>query len=97
MGAEHIPVIDISRADQETGDQLVEAVHRWGFAFVKGSNTGFSAPLIDDIFELVFPPLSKLEYSMEIMLTATSQSKAFFKSPLEEKEACAISSNVPPA
>ncbi|KAL8768916.1 MAG: hypothetical protein Q9209_004971 [Squamulea sp. 1 TL-2023] len=46
-GDERIPIIDISNIDQISGSQFVEAVHRWGFAFVKGNNTGFSAPLID--------------------------------------------------
>ncbi|KAL8785513.1 MAG: hypothetical protein Q9213_003339 [Squamulea squamosa] len=55
MGDNQIPVIDISNIGQVSGSQFVEAVHRWGFAFVKGDNTGFSAQLIDRIFELVFP------------------------------------------
>ncbi|KAL8830354.1 MAG: hypothetical protein Q9170_005767 [Blastenia crenularia] len=32
MDANDIPVIDISKPGQETGDQLVDAVHTWGFA-----------------------------------------------------------------
>lgn len=53
MATDDIPVIDISNMNDDTGDQLVEAVHKWGFAFVKGSNTGLSALLIDHAFELV--------------------------------------------
>ncbi|KAI4284861.1 MAG: hypothetical protein L6R38_001126 [Xanthoria sp. 2 TBL-2021] len=52
MAGEQIPVIDISNIDEASGAQLVDAVHDWGFAFIKGSNTGFSAPLIDRLFEL---------------------------------------------
>lgn len=53
MAANHIPVIDLSKLGQDTGDRLVDAVHKWGFAFVKGSNTGFTAQLINHIFDLV--------------------------------------------
>ena len=56
MGGEHIPVIDISSIDQTSGAHLVDAVHHWGFAFIKSGNTGFSAPLIDRMFELVQSP-----------------------------------------
>lgn len=54
MAANHIPVIDISGSQQDIGDQLVIAIRQWGFVFVKGNNTGFTAPLIDHTFELVF-------------------------------------------
>ncbi|KAL9599758.1 MAG: hypothetical protein Q9219_003641 [cf. Caloplaca sp. 3 TL-2023] len=53
MAANHIPVIDISKPDQECGDRLLDAVHKWGFAFIKGSNTGFSAPIVEMIFALI--------------------------------------------
>ncbi|KAL8944717.1 MAG: hypothetical protein Q9216_000286 [Gyalolechia sp. 2 TL-2023] len=45
--ANHIPVIEISKIDQVTGEKLVEAVHKWGFAFVKGSGIGLTAPIVD--------------------------------------------------
>lgn len=57
MVANHIPVIDISKLDKVTGESLVEAVHKWGFAFVKGSDTGFTGPMIDHIFQLVYHTL----------------------------------------
>lgn len=52
MATSRIPVIDVSKLNQETGDELVDAVHKWGFAFVKGCNTGFTASSIDHTFEL---------------------------------------------
>ena len=49
-----IPVIDISDADAEgTADQLVDAVARYGFAFVRGQGTAFTKPILDNAFELV--------------------------------------------
>ena len=49
-----IPVIDISDADaEETADQLVDAVARHGFAFVRGEGIGFTKPVLDNAFELV--------------------------------------------
>ena len=51
-----IPVIDISDADAEdTADQLVYAVARYGFAFVRGEGTAFTKPVLDNAFELVNP------------------------------------------
>ena len=51
-----IPVIDISDADAEdTADQLVDAVARYGFAFVRGEGIGFTKPVLDNAFELVKP------------------------------------------
>lgn len=48
-----IPVVDVSSATAETGDQLVEAVARFGFVFVRGQDLGFTAQILDDTFELV--------------------------------------------
>ena len=51
-----IPVIDISDADaEETANQLVDAVARYGFAFVRGEGIGFTKPVLDNAFELVKP------------------------------------------
>lgn len=53
-----IPVIDISDADaEETANQLVDAVARYGFAFVRGEGIGFTKPVLDNAFELVKPEL----------------------------------------
>ena len=53
-----IPVIDISDADAEdTADRLVDAVARYGFAFVRGEGIGFTKPILDNAFELVKPEL----------------------------------------
>ena len=51
-----IPVIDISDADaDDTADQLVDAVARYGFAFVRGEGIGFTKAILDNTFELVKP------------------------------------------
>ena len=53
-----IPIIDISDADadaEETADQLVDAVARFGFAFVRGEGISFTKPVLDNAFELVKP------------------------------------------
>ena len=53
MAGEQIPVIDISSINEISGARIVDAVHQWGFAFIKGSDIGFTARLIDRMFELV--------------------------------------------
>ncbi len=54
-----IPVIDISEAGEaETADQLVDAVVRYGFVFVKGDEIVFTRQILDDVFALVRPESS---------------------------------------
>ena len=48
-----IPVIDISNVDTQTGADLVDAIAKWGFVFIKGKELGFSPRVIDATFELV--------------------------------------------
>lgn len=49
-----IPVIDISdAASEDTADQLVDAVARYGFVYVRGEGIGFTKRVIDNAFELV--------------------------------------------
>ena len=53
-----IPVIDlqISEATEaDTAEQLVDAVARYGFVFIKGEETGFTKQIVDDTFALVRP------------------------------------------
>lgn len=59
MGAERsngsslqIPVVEIPEA-ADTADQLVDAIARYGFVFVKGEGTGFTRQILDDAFALV--------------------------------------------
>ena len=53
----HIPVIDISNHDPQVGDDLIAAVVKWGFVYVRG-HIGFSAHEIDKVFEIVrFTPI----------------------------------------
>ena len=64
-----IPVIDISNANTEdTADQLVDAVARYGFAFVRGEGIGFTKPVLDNAFELVKPALSSSALHRQRML-----------------------------
>ena len=54
-----IPVIDISEAGEaETADQLVDAIARYGFVFVKGDEIVFTRQILDDVFALVRPESS---------------------------------------
>ena len=49
-----IPVIDISdAASEDTADQLVDAVARYGFVYVRGEGIGFTKHIIDNAFKLV--------------------------------------------
>lgn len=49
----YIPVIDISNEDARTGIELVDAVEKWGFVFVRGQGLGFKIQDIEGAFELV--------------------------------------------
>ena len=51
-----IPVIDISEASAaDTAGQLVDAVARYGFVFVRGEGIGFTKQTLDNAFALVRP------------------------------------------
>lgn len=51
-----IPVIDIFEASAaDTADQLVDAVARSGFVFVRGQGIHFTRQILDDAFALVRP------------------------------------------
>lgn len=51
-----IPVIDLSQASEaEIADQLVDAVARYGFVFIKGEGTDFTKQIVNDTFALVRP------------------------------------------
>lgn len=49
----YIPVIDISNEDARTGIELVDAVEKWGFVFVRGEGLGFKLQDIEGAFQLV--------------------------------------------
>lgn len=91
-----IPVIDISRIDEGTGELAVAAAAQYGFLFVKGDNLGFSKEMIDHAFSTVrliqacaVPVSCRYPRLMHV-----PQSQRFFASPVLEKEQCAIQSNV---
>ena len=48
-----IPVIDISRIDEGTGELAVAAAAQYGFLFVNGDNLGFGKEMIDHAFSIV--------------------------------------------
>lgn len=53
-----IPVIDLrvsEATEADTAEQLVDAVARYGFVFIKGEETGFTKQIVDDTFALVRP------------------------------------------
>ena len=48
-----IPLIDLSGDEQRVGNELLEAVMKWGFVFIRGEALGFSPQVIEDTFDLV--------------------------------------------
>lgn len=52
-----IPVIDVSEGSaadtSDTADQLVDAVARYGFVFVRGEGISFTKHVLDNAFALV--------------------------------------------
>lgn len=48
-----IPVIDISHADEATGDEMVDAAARYGFLYIRADGTDFTSQIVDSTFELV--------------------------------------------
>lgn len=48
---EKLSVIDVSKIDSRTGDQILEAASKWGFLYVR--NHGFTAEGLERIFDLV--------------------------------------------
>ena len=48
-----IPLIDLSGDEEHVGNELLEAVMKWGFVFIHGEALGFSPLAIEDTFDLV--------------------------------------------
>ena len=48
-----IPVIDLSGANTQTADKLIDAVAQVGFVFVNGEGLGFTSQTLNDMFALV--------------------------------------------
>ena len=48
---EQLPVIDVSKIDSQTGDQILEAASKWGFLYIR--NHGFTVEFLERIFDLV--------------------------------------------
>lgn len=49
----HIPVVDISEINEDTGKAVVDAAASHGFLYITGENLGFDAAIIDRMFSLV--------------------------------------------
>jgi len=49
-----IPVIDISRANEATGDEMVNAAARYGFLYIRTNGIDFSPPIVERMFALVY-------------------------------------------
>lgn len=47
-----IPVIDISEANPDAPEQLLEAAKKFGFVFVANNSAGIAPQLIDKLFQL---------------------------------------------
>ena len=52
MELAQIPVIDLHHFDEKIGDQLVDAVSKWGFAFIRNHDVGFEPEIVDQAFGL---------------------------------------------
>lgn len=52
-----IPVIDIDMSEAgaaaDTADQLVDAIARYGFVYVRGEGIGFTKSILDNAFAMV--------------------------------------------
>ena len=50
-----IPVIDIAGAaeNSNTAGQLIDAVAQYGFVYIRGERTGFTKPILEQVFALV--------------------------------------------
>ena len=68
-----IPVIDIADAAENpnTADQLIDAVARYGFVYIRGEGTGFTRPILDKAFALVIMKQFLLSLTMLTILTVT--------------------------
>lgn len=52
-GRVQIPLIDLSGDEEHVGNELLEAVMKWGFVYIHGEALGFSSQVIEDTFDLV--------------------------------------------
>lgn len=48
-----IPVIDISHADEATGEEMVDAAARYGFLYIRVNGIDVPPQFVDRMFELV--------------------------------------------
>lgn len=77
-----IPVIDISNEDAQTGIELVDAVEKWGFVFVRGEGLGFKTQDIEGAFQLVG---SQIRVAWQVIADAQSSLASFLAPRLKKK------------
>ena len=88
----HIPVIDISKSNEQTGCDLVDAVVQYGFVFIKSSGPGLDAETIKQMFYIVSSDsASDRDVSTTLMCLKSQQ---FFQCPQEEKQKFRMEKNV---
>ncbi|MCJ1393192.1 hypothetical protein MMC18_006064 [Xylographa bjoerkii] len=66
----HIPVIDISKSNEQVGYELLDAVIQYGFVFIKNSGLGLDAETVNRMFDISreffgSPREEKQKYRME--------------------------------
>jgi hypothetical protein len=49
-----LPVLDVTTADTETAKELVEAISKYGFVFIKNNHNEIPPPVIEEMFGLVW-------------------------------------------
>ena len=47
---EYLPIIDVSKIDSQTGDQLIQAASKWGFLYVRNQDLGFTSEIMNRSF-----------------------------------------------
>lgn len=76
--AEKLSVVDVSKIDSKTGDQLLEAASKWGFLYVR--NHGFTAEGLERTFDLVSAD-NRLVARSGVLLSNSSVAPIFQVSP----------------
>lgn len=77
-----IPVIDISNEDAQTGIELVNAVEKWGFVFVRGEGLGLKIQDIEGAFQLVG---SRIRFAWQIKADSQSSLASSLAPQLKKK------------
>ena len=49
----HLPIIDVSTIDQQTGTELLDAASTWGFVYIKSRNLALTPEVVNRTFDIV--------------------------------------------